>query len=480
MNKNTILYGPPGTGKTFKTVDWALEILNESLVDKDRDELKELFAQYQKEGRIYFTTFHQNMAYEDFIEGIKPTKPEEDDEFLQYEVQDGLFMKACVEAAFNFIRSSADTETNVEKLLDFNNLFDSLMEEVANAGTITLATRSEGQVNVSITPRGNFSVTHMGRERSFTVSRERLSLLYDNYPNPDQIPNIRDAFRKIIGGCNATAFWSILNELAARRDNNRENLETENRNIDLSYNDKKAIVRNFWERKEFKLDESNNADPFVFIIDEINRGNVAQIFGELITLIEDDKRMGQKETIYVNLPYSKSAFAVPPNLYLIGTMNTADRSVEALDTALRRRFSFVPMMPDVSKLPNEIVDGVNIKMLLQAINKRLRILKDCDHTLGHAWLWNVNDLPSLKKVFKNKIIPLLNEYFYNDAHKLGLVLGESFMITNDVVDDETFAAFPDAAALKGQFNNLKTYKIKDDDGETVWTADDFISVYEAS
>ena len=157
----------------------------------------------------------------------------------------------------------------------------------------------------------------------------------------------------------------------------------------------------------------------MLIIDEINRGNVSQIFGELITLIEEDKRTGEDEVLTATLPYSKKTFSVPPNLYIIGTMNTADRSVEALDTALRRRFSFEPMLPDTTKI-KESPAGINLPEMLNVINARLEALLSKDHTIGHAWLMKIDTMEKLQSAFKNKILPLLQEFFYNDYAKIGL------------------------------------------------------------
>jgi 5-methylcytosine-specific restriction endonuclease McrBC GTP-binding regulatory subunit McrB len=203
----------------------------------------------------------------------------------------------------------------------------------------------------------------------------------------------------------------------------------------------------------------DNSEPFVFIIDEINRGNVAQIFGELITLIEEDKRLGKAEEIRLELPYSKTPFCVPPNLYIVGTMNTADKSVEALDTALRRRFSFVPKLPNEEEL-NTTTDGINLVLMLTKINERLKVLKDSDHTIGHAWLWNIQNVTDLRKAFSDKIIPLLQEYFYNDYEKLGLVLGDNFFEGNEQISSDIFATFNAGNGIAGQYDQSWQYKLK--------------------
>jgi 5-methylcytosine-specific restriction endonuclease McrBC GTP-binding regulatory subunit McrB len=243
---------------------------------------------------------------------------------------------------------------------------------------------------------------------------------------------------------------------------------------DLRYEDKKSMVKAYWNNKPFNLIGKDKSNPFVFIIDEINRGNIAQIFGELITLIEKDKRLGQEEEIRLQLPYSKDKFCVPPNLYIIGTMNTADRSVEALDTALRRRFSFIPMMPQYDKLSTDC-DGIDLNKLLETVNDRLKILKDKDHTIGHAWLWNVKNPDDLRRVFEYKIIPLLQEYFYNDYEKLGLVLGDRFVKKELVANTASFAIFTEGSVVRNQYSNKKVFTITE---SYYWDVDAFQSIYQ--
>ncbi|WP_188109493.1 AAA family ATPase [Sulfurimonas indica] len=180
-----------------------------------------------------------------------------------------------------------------------------------------------------------------------------------------------------------------------------------------------------------KMAERAKKNPnykYALFIDEINRGNISKIFGELITLIEDGKRLGQDEGMEIVLPYSNSSFGVPDNLYIIGTMNTADRSIALMDTALRRRFEFTEMMPDLEVVKNVSVEDINVYKLLETINKRIEYLYDRDHTIGHAYFMRLkeeNNLGTLATIFKNKIIPLLQEYFYDDWEKIRLVLGDN-------------------------------------------------------
>jgi Cdc6-like AAA superfamily ATPase len=468
MPLNTILYGPPGTGKTFISIDSALEIINGEN-EPERIDNKREFNKLQKEGRIFFTTFHQNMSYEDFIQGIKPIEPKEDDSYLQYEIQDGLFMMACIEATYDYIKSNFPQNEQENQIRTFNQLYNQLFEDIEQQGEIELPTLNGGNVLVSVTERGNFSVRHHGGTRTYSVSKDRLEPLFNTFDNLNIVNNIVEEFRAVIGGCNATAFWAILNAIKNLQPTENNNIQA----IQLRYEDKKNIVKSFWKNADYTPIGEDLSNPFVFIIDEINRGNIAQIFGELITLIEDDKRLGKREEIRLELPYSKQTFSVPPNLYIIGTMNTADRSVEALDTALRRRFSFIPMMPVYDGL-NEECDGVNLKSLLKKLNDRLIVLKDRDHTIGHAWLWNITTLVGLRLAFKDKIIPLLQEFFYNDYEKLGLLLGDRFIESDVTVSNNLFATFERGSGLKNQYTNKAIYKITE---PSSWNSEAFQSIY---
>src|SRR5690606_35547532 len=215
------------------------------------------------------------------------------------------------------------------------------------------------------------------------------------------------------------AYWSVLNYI-----NNKISSNLKSKTVETTLPPKKHVL----------------------IIDEINRGNVSAIFGELITLLEEDKRKGNKEQTEVTLPYSKDKFSVPNNVYIIGTMNTADRSVEALDTALRRRFSFIEMQPNPNILLDSEYQDVNLKQLLETINQRIEILIDKDHQIGHSYFIGIQNLDDLKLVFKDKIIPLLEEYFYGDFGKIGLVLGSNF-----IYQEENSAKFPKNFVYENDF-----------------------------
>lgn len=420
ISLNTILYGPPGTGKTFHTVSYAVSIIDnqnleelkeETSTEEGRRGVKDRFDELVQSGNIVFTTFHQTLSYEDFIEGIKPLEPTADGS-ISYEVADGLFKMFCNEAKKSIKEIKKD-------FISFEDALEQLEKEWNTNKNMTFSLKKEGK---------NFTL------KGF---------------NEKNIP-----FRKAGGSeCHSLSIKSLRAAFIDPRILDSHGLK----NYFLSVLDK---LKTYKKINQFQdLTHQDRPSKFVFIIDEINRGNVSQIFGELITLIEPDKRIDGPEEIRVILPYSKEPFGVPGNIYIVGTMNTADRSVEALDTALRRRFSFEPIMPDETKL-GITDDGINLSAILYTLNERLRVLKDYDHTIGHAWLWNVKDVEGLKRVFASKILPLLQEYFYNDYEKLGLLLGNAFFKKQEQVSSDIFAPFKGGNHLAGQYEQSWQYELK--------------------
>jgi 5-methylcytosine-specific restriction protein B len=482
---NQIFFGPPGTGKTYHTINEALRIVGVETKDKTRAEIKLEFDKKLVEGQIVFTTFHQSLNYEEFIEGIKPRIVEgnEEDQKLDYHVNPGIFKKLSIEASFDLAKSQMSKET--EETLDFSNLYDMFVEQVEekllNDETVEIKTKSGGTVIIdSISEKSNIIVKHPNGTREYIVSKARLTKVNNAFDNLDAVSNINDEFRGVIGGSNSSAYWSVLN--AIKKINNKVRIKVQEKTY--SFDDKVEVVKKMT-REEYRTSTGKN---FVLIIDEINRGNVSQIFGELITLIEKDKRLGRDEDLKVTLPYSGDKFGVPPNLYIIGTMNTADRSVEALDTALRRRFSFTEMPPlpellepnlvlqrlwfkyfdlkwndpvwvkaeqdfldlhqatiidrdayeeleeenDLNLLPSRFSDlihfqGINLDKLLQTINRRIEKLLDRDHLIGHSYFIQTYSWEDLKQSMYENIIPLLQEYFYGDYAKIGAILGQGFI-----------------------------------------------------
>ena len=241
----------------------------------------------------------------------------------------------------------------------------------------------------------------------------------------------------------------------------------------LLLSDYKGKLRDFCDlpKDERKSFFNNNTPKYAIFIDEINRGNISKIFGELITLIEPSKRLGADDEIMVELPYSKEKFGVPSNLYIIGTMNTADRSIALMDTALRRRFEFVEMMPEYDNLNKINIEGINIGEMLKTINERIEYLYDRDHTIGHAYFIDVADMETLANVFKNRILPLLQEYFYDDWEKIRLILGDSQFIKEKKPANALFKSGTD------YINDKILYEI---DKEAFYDEQNYLKIYNST
>ncbi|EAC1886765.1 AAA family ATPase [Campylobacter jejuni] len=445
ISLNQILYGSPGTGKTYHTIDKALEILGENL--ESRDEKKAKFDEYVKNGQIVFTTFHQSYGYEEFVEGIKPRiDSKENSKEIEYEIKDGIFKELCEKALDNYENSILNTDELNKKI--------ELKEKVENFLNWLLETNEP----IGKTKGGNFFVVEIdnktiviyseGVERFDGIFNLNLSIFMELLKCKDEFNNATEMFKKVFNRDYAdrthTYYFNLVKKFKA-------------------YEEKQLTAK-----IENNKNNDNSLKPYIIIIDEINRGNLSKIFGELITLIEPSKRIGEKEELKVTLPYSGEKFGVPKNVYIIGTMNTADRSITSLDTALRRRFEFIEMMPDVSKLSIDC-EGINLQELLKAINTRIEYLLDREKTIGHAFFISVENLESLKKVFKNRIIPLLQEYFYNDYALIDAVLNKNGMLEISVENKDY---------LKNMTEFIESdkivYKFSDSNN---WNKDTFIKIY---
>lgn len=423
---NRILYGPPGTGKTWHTLHHALAIIeNKSLKVLKREshaELKKRFDGYCEEGLIETVTFHQSFAYEDFVEGIKPELDEASDA-IKYKIEHGVFRDICARASQSKQRESSGFDLG-ELLQGYAN---HVLERLEADGEIPLYSRGESKSkatlkNVKFSGDGDFQSYILGGSVASgqclsvrTIRRDYENYCRGNIRKIEDVKPTRASNNKQHG--NAEYYYPLYGKIKKFQDEKRK---LGNARKIISYSDERI-----------------NSKNHVLIIDEINRGNIAKIFGELITLLEPSKREGGAGAIQVTLPYSKDSFSVPSNLHIIGTMNTADRSIALLDTALRRRFEFVEMMPDASLLPEDC-EGVNLQQLLKAINRRISVLLDREHQIGHSYLMEVKNIEQLKRAFQNRIIPLLQEYFYDNWEKIALVLNKNgFVSKQKPVEDST-------------------------------------------
>lgn len=488
---NQILYGPPGTGKTYHTVDKALEIVDPEFYKKHKENRKELTKRFRDllirdfehtSGQIAFCTFHQSMAYEDFVEGIKPVPPRTIEETVNYQIADGLFKKICMEA------------TKSKSVLGFDDAYEKFINDLIEDDNRLILHTPKLNKPFNIRVNSNHNVVAIPQTVNATEMVVTKSMI-KNYMLHGIVDDWKSYTVAISDYIKANYTFSIT-------------------------------------------DQDNSMKNYVLIIDEINRGNVSQIFGELITLIEDNKRFGEKESLEIILPYSAMSFSVPKNLYIIGTMNTADRSIEALDSALRRRFSFEEMQPNTYLLsPARMVwqlwwqyekqdwtdgeylkretslynllgatglqqmsekdkdnrwermkkngegervfndqsfTGLNLQAMLETINLRLEKLLSSDHSIGHSYLMEVCSMDDLSEAVYNKIIPLLQEYFYGDLGKIGLVMGKGFIRAKPQSTSDIFADFEYETDMLSEkiiyeildYREQATYGIKEKNGTT--------------
>ena len=494
---NQILYGPPGTGKTYHTIDKAIEIIDKEFFEANKLNRRALTTRFNEllikdldklEGQIAFCTFHQSMSYEDFVEGIKPELSNGKNENIGYTIKDGIF-KIIARMASDALEEK-ETKKQQAFHLDDDDLNQAIFYKMSLGNT-----QLEGDEEIydycienncivlgwganldylGMDENEIFKATKDGGQSDFSAQQVNMFIHYVKPGNYIIVSNGNHRFRAI---GRVTGNYEYRKDSPIQGYYHFKKVEWLLRNVDLPVSD--IYNRNFQQQTLYKLKqqeikksffvpaflekqreaEKKESLKFVIVIDEINRGNVSQIFGELITLIEEDKRWGNKETITATLPYSKKIFSVPPNLYIVGTMNTADRSVEALDTALRRRFAFELVEADTTLL-KPTNDGINLPLLLQTINRRIEALLTKDHCIGHAWLMQVNDVLNLQTAFKEKILPLLCEFFYNDYAKIGLILGDAFVL-QDKVTKGLFAKFDDVNELAADYEDKIIYTLKD-------------------
>jgi 5-methylcytosine-specific restriction protein B len=358
---NQILYGPPGTGKTYNTVLEAVKIVSGKENISYGDALKVFNDNLNNQ--IEFITFHQNYSYEDFIQGIRPDT--ENGKELSFEKKDGVFKRIADRA----LKNITDSDKPEAAKQDFDDVFQDFILPLIEEDEIEVKMKKTSFYITQISEKSIEFRKNQG-DSQHTLSINTLRKMYN------------DGVNEIILGGLQPYYNPILQALLEKG------------------------------KSQFTPVEKKN---FVIIIDEINRANISRVFGELITLIEEDKRSHGKIPMRVTLP-SGDSFIVPSNLYIIGTMNTADKSIALLDIALRRRFDFVPMYPLYDGLEEKIYDADK----LQNINDAILIRKSHDFTIGHAYF--MGDGYTLENTINKKVIPLLLEYFMNDEKEVTAIL----------------------------------------------------------
>lgn len=468
ISLNQILYGPPGTGKTYNSINKAISIINPEFdLKQARNFINDEYERLVAENQILFTTFHQSMSYEDFIEGIKPSTKNEK---VTYAVEDGVFKRFVKRALIEYIKEIHDKDDVTE----FDTLYENFVESIKcfegkREGIFITKTGVELMLveatDTSVLVKYLWSNNKKNEEgvHTFIVTKEKLKKVLLEGIEPDKVKSLKKELHPLIGHihCELFAVYKRFYDFILEDKGEIETIHFDS--DELSYEEVKEQF-DLLTKADIK---SKKVKPYVIIIDEINRGNVSQIFGELITLIEEDKRLGEGEALEVMLPYSKKIFGVPSNLYIVGTMNTADRSVEALDTALRRRFTFeeIESNPNIIasegllKENNGIIDTIDLPRVLETINNRIEVLCSRDHKIGHSFFLKVSSLEELKLTFSKNIIPLLKEYFYNDNEKIGWVLGEGFFVPKKALKKSVFTKF-----FNEQFPDFEvTYQLEDID-----------------
>jgi len=455
FNPNLILVGPPGTGKTY-----SVEKIIESF-EYQRTNTYLSYGEMIDSGRVSFITFHQSFAYEEFVEGLRPVVFQEEDTNtqLQYSIQNGVLLDIANRA----VGGQLQEEYVDDDFQDFNNNAriwkislgsrgreETIYRDCINSNTIAIGWLPNEDLNLldkdsiydalieensqSEKPRENYNPTNdTDSIHKFVheLAKGDLVLVFAT-SNSIRAIGIVDGDYQLNSSYplyqhKRTVKWLEVFEepinILGFNDNKILTLKTLYELNRFTFSDIKEMLS---EKVSPKINQTIETIPYFLVIDEINRGNISKVFGELITLIEKDKR----DKLKVILPYSKKPFTLPSNLYIIGTMNTSDRSIALLDTALRRRFIFKELTPNpevIRKLAPLNDDDLDMATILEIINSKIAKRLDRDHKIGHAYFLNVFDLNQLKIVWYYQIIPLLMEYFFNEGNEIAAIITEAFI-----------------------------------------------------
>lgn len=440
---NVILYGPPGTGKTYNSIVHAVEIID-GVRPGDIGRAKARWDELRDEGRIEFVTFHQSYGYEDFVEGIRPVMDDEAGDMPRYEIHNGILKRMALTALHRALEIIPH-DTGEPTIATFDQVWNALLEEVVADPTTTYpGDTDKTEFQFTMTNQGTLHMRNILNPdtRVQTLGRELANEIWDAWAQGDE-SRVDYLLRKGHYPARRIAFEK-LKRLAVHEDTPPAGIVEEQ---DLSLNAAQDYLR-FTTHSEYQM--KDEAQRFVLVIDEINRGNISKVFGELITLIEDDKRIGAELALTVTLPYSREKFGLPRNLYLLGTMNTADKSIALVDVALRRRFEFKELMPDFSTCKG--LDA-EMRLVLEKLNRRIVLRKDRDHQIGHAFFVRVTNRDEFNRAFEKRVIPLLQEYFYGDWDAVRFVLGEE-----DGRPQRFIVEIPEAQGLRGARNRWQWYR----------------------
>ncbi|WP_051332547.1 AAA family ATPase [Cucumibacter marinus] len=462
---NLILHGPPGTGKTYRTAFEAVRLClgaeKAQPLEQDREALMRAYHGLCDEGRIEFVTFHQSSSYEEFVEGLRPTTEPDGEEDDGSTTTTGGFCLKPHPGIFRRLSERARLDTGGEKARPAGRLDRS-------RAVFKLSLGERGKQEDQVRHGLENGLIHIGWGGDIDWSDPRFS---DRPAIEEEWKTRRDpeAGEKNANISQIYSFRSVMGigdyvVISDGRDRLRAVGEVTGDywfDADADFHPHRRAVtwlwqhgegaererfypRNFRRHSVYQLDgdiidwdgletitfgrdiakPGTEARDHVLIIDEINRANISKVFGELITLLEPDKRLGGPNELRVRLPYSGIRFGVPANLHVIGTMNTADRSIALIDTALRRRFTFIEMMPDASILPDD-VDGIDVRRLLETLNERIEYLHDREHQVGHGYFAHCRTRADVEAVMRERIIPLLAEYFHEDFGQVAAVLGDA-------------------------------------------------------
>ena len=403
QKKNIILQGAPGTGKTYATAALALSMADPDFsAFEDHALVMARYEELQKEGQIAFTTFHQSLDYEDFVEGIKPQRKGDS---VIYDLEDGIFKKIKDLALTNYEdsrKSDKELKSETDTKILFEKFCSKLEEDLLKSDSIELMPHSILKIR-DVFRKSDGSAKSISISRTADSPYQSLSLDmvqrdYQKFKNGEikSYEDIKPKYEsKSLYHGNAIYYYELFKKMKA--------FEEANGSV-ISAQTEKVVLKNY-----------------VLIIDEINRGNVSKIFGELISLLEADKRVGGDHPLTVTLPYSKESFSVPSNLYIIGTMNTTDRSVGSIDYAVRRRFAFYTLKADESAIENyykgkdESLKNKAIELFgkveafLRNKDNRSNDMEFEDLMVGHSYFM-ADTLDELNLKWKYEVIPLLKEY----------------------------------------------------------------------